>query len=65
MSEMTPDQCAERIRSRGKSLDYEAEALESVARSWDHNDPACQALALADANVFATLHLADMVRQVQ
>lgn len=59
---LTASQRAKRIRDKGKMLDYEAEALDSLARSWEHANPVCQALALADAQVYATLHLADMVR---
>lgn len=39
-------------------------ALEGLARSWDLTDPACQALALADAQVWATLHLAEITQRV-
>jgi len=49
---------AKRIADRGKTLDYEQEALAGIQRSWEHEDPTCQALALADAQVWATLHLA-------
>mgnify|MGYP000496965668 CR=1 FL=1 len=49
---------ANRIATEGKSIDYEQEALNSLQRSWELDDKACQALALADAQVWATLHLA-------
>lgn len=49
---------AERITARGKGLDYEQEALNGIQRSWEKDDRVCQALALADAQVWATLHLA-------
>lgn len=49
---------AERIAQQGKALDYEQEALDAVQRSWELSDKGCQALALADAQVWATLHLA-------
>jgi hypothetical protein len=52
-----PQQAA-RIASTGKGLDYEQEALDAVRRSWELVDPVCQGLALADAQVWATLHLA-------
>lgn len=48
----------EKIQKYGKSLDYEQEAIDGVRRSWEHDDPVCQQLALADAQVWATLHLA-------
>ena len=38
-----------------------ARALEGIARSWKLEDPECQALALADAQVWATLRLAAQV----
>lgn len=47
-----------RIAAHGKGLDYEQEAIDSIRRSWDHADKTCMALALADAQVWATLHLA-------
>lgn len=49
---------ARRIDEAGKDLDYEQEALNSIVRSWEKDDPACQALALADAQVWATLQVA-------
>ncbi|MBI2797854.1 hypothetical protein HYX70_00960 [Candidatus Saccharibacteria bacterium] len=49
---------AKRIDEGGKQLDYEQEALASIVRSWELDDKECQALALADAQVWATLHLA-------
>jgi hypothetical protein len=51
---------ARRIEELGTGLDYEAEALRSLARSWRLADsaPECSALAIADAQVWATLHLA-------
>jgi hypothetical protein len=52
-----------RIAARGVSLDYEQEALAGVARSWRLSDPACQALALADAQVWATLQLAEVTAE--
>ena len=51
-----------RIKERGKGLDYEQEAIDSIVRSWELDDPVCQALALADAQVWATLHLARATR---
>lgn len=41
-------------------FDYETRALMALRRSWQLTDPSCQALALADAQVYATLHLARM-----
>lgn len=58
---MTPKEQADRIRSAGKMLDYESEALESLARSWEHcadGNNECAVLALRDAQVWATLYLA-------
>lgn len=49
---------AKRIDEGGKQLDYEQEAIASIVRSWELDDKECQALALADAQVWATLHLA-------
>lgn len=47
---------ARAIREAGKSLDYEAKAIESLARSWDlEGEPECQNMALVDALVWATL----------
>ncbi len=37
---------------------YEEQALLALKRSWEMDDPVCQALALQDAQVWATLHLA-------
>ncbi len=37
---------------------YEEQALLALRRSWELEDPACKALALQDAQVWATLHLA-------
>ncbi len=48
---------AERIRREGANLDYEAEAREAIARSWELTDPTCQALALQDATAYAILNL--------
>lgn len=53
---------ASRIAEQGKRLDYEQEALDGLRRSWELDDPACQSLALADAQVWATLHLARVMR---
>lgn len=53
---------AKRIADKGKSLDYEQEALDAVRRSWELTDKKCQALALADAQIFATLHLARVLK---
>lgn len=53
---------SKRIREQGKKLDYESEALAGLARSWDLVDPQSQAMALADAQVWATLHLARMTQ---
>lgn len=49
---------ADLIREGAKGLDYEEFALEALARSWELDDPHCQRLALMDASVWATLHLA-------
>ncbi|MBW3538322.1 hypothetical protein KY386_02410 [Candidatus Parcubacteria bacterium] len=49
---------AKRIAEMGKELDYEQEALDAIQRSWELDDKECMALALADAQVWATLHLA-------
>lgn len=49
---------AKRIAKGGKDLDYEQEALNGIQRSWDLDDKECMALALADAQVWATMHLA-------
>lgn len=54
-----------RIQQRGKTLDYEQEALDSLARSWRLEDPSCAALALADAQVWATLHLAYVTKEAR
>ncbi|HSX14820.1 MAG TPA: hypothetical protein VLE72_02825 [Candidatus Saccharimonadales bacterium] len=54
---------AKRIAKKGKELDYEAMALESLQRSWELDDKECMALALADANAWATLHLARVTRR--
>ena len=51
------------IANEGKSLDYEQEALNSLRRSWELTDKNCMALALADAQVWATLHLARMTEK--
>ena len=53
---------AKRIATKGKELDYEQEALDSLQRSWEVEEPKCQARALADAQVWATLHLAQQTR---
>jgi hypothetical protein len=56
---------ADRIRNLWTDeLIYEEEALESLARSWEL-DGHCQTLALMDAQVWATLHLAEMQRQTR
>lgn len=39
-------------------------ALDGIARSWELTDQACQALALADAQVWATLHLAEITQRI-
>lgn len=49
---------AKRIETGGKDLDYEQEAINGIVRSWRLEDKECQALALADAQAWATLHLA-------
>ncbi len=36
---------------------YEIQALKALRRSWELEDPVCQALALQDAQVWAMLHL--------
>ncbi len=54
---------AERIQREGKNLDYEQEAINGIVRSWTLNDPECQALALADAQAWATLHLARVTKE--
>ncbi len=61
---------AERIRDEAGegTLDYEQEALSSLARSWEHaahNRTECVGFALADAQVWATLHLARVSSGVQ
>lgn len=53
----------DRIKQAGKALDYEQEAIDCVARSWILDDPVCQALALQDAQVWATLHHARVVKE--
>lgn len=50
-----------RISEHGKTLDYEQEALDGIQRSWEVEDKDCMAIALADAQVWATLHLARQV----
>lgn len=55
---MTGAERAALIRATGTGLDYEHEAIESIARSWEHDDNGCAALALQDAQAFALLHLA-------
>lgn len=45
-------------------LDYEDEALDGLRRSWLLDDRECQALALADAQVWATLHLARVTKRI-
>jgi hypothetical protein len=47
---------AQMVEEGGKGLDYEQMALDAVARSWRHDDPACMALALQDGQLFAMLH---------
>lgn len=54
---------AKKIQKRGKTLDYEQMALDGLQRSWELTDPVCQGLALADAQVWATLHLARETKQ--
>jgi Domain of unknown function (DUF397) len=52
---------ADRIRAVATGLDYEAEALESLAWAGEHAGSGNEkrvALALADAQTWATLHLA-------
>lgn len=51
---------AEKVDHEGTDADYEQNAIDAVVRSWMLDDPQCQALALADAQVWATLHLARM-----
>lgn len=61
---MNEQQKAARIRELGpEELIYEEEAIESLARSWEVTGH-CQTLALMDAQVWATLHLAEMQRQM-
>lgn len=48
----------------GVSVDqnYEHEAIKAIQRSWDPDmSNECRALALADAQVYATLHLARVI----
>lgn len=61
MGELEPEQAITR------EMDYEQACLESIKRSWQHaragrND--CVGFALADAQVYATLHLARQVQAV-
>lgn len=61
---MTDDdhqQNAHRIRHYGAVLDPEAEARESIARSWERG-PECAHLALLDAQAWATLAVARELR---
>lgn len=59
---------AEEIRAligqQRDSIAFDAHAIAGIARSWELTDPACQALALADAQVWATLHLAEVTQRV-
>lgn len=43
-------------------INYELQALKAMRRSWKLDDPVCQSLALQDAQVWATLHLANKTR---
>ncbi len=49
---------------KGISSSYEQMAINAVKRSWELGDPICQALALQDAQVWATLHLARTQRDL-
>jgi hypothetical protein len=62
ISVMTSDKAvqAKRISDHGKKLDYEQQALDAIQRSWEVGDKDCMAIALADGQVWATLHLARM-----
>lgn len=53
---------ADRIE-QATDLDYEAEAIAAIVRSWRLTDPVCQALALQDGLVWATLHQARVTRE--
>ncbi len=44
--------------SKTLGLNYEEQALKALKRSWELEDPTCCALALQDAQIWATLHLA-------
>lgn len=55
---------AEEIRLLTPDTGAHANALDGIARSWELTDPACQALALADAQVWATLHLAEITQRI-
>ena len=59
---MDSSEQAQRIKDLGTALDYEQEALNGIQRSWEREDRDCQALALADAQVYATLELARATR---
>ncbi len=54
---------AARIAEKGKTLDYEQEALDAIERSWELTDTVCQGLALQGAQVWATLHLARVTKK--
>lgn len=61
---MPPDskEMAAKVAREGVDADYEQNAIDAVVRSWENADPACQALALADAQVWATLQLARVTK---
>lgn len=62
----TSQQRANRIRHRGRHLDYEQEALDALIRSRELEDkPNCARLALMDAQVWATLQLARNVKNAE
>jgi hypothetical protein len=51
-----------RISEQGKNLDYEQEALDGIQRSWELEDKECMKIALLDAQAWAILHLARVVK---
>jgi hypothetical protein len=52
------------IAEKGKALDYEQMALDAIERSWTLDDKECIAIAVNDAQVFATLHQARTMREL-
>lgn len=61
--ERTAKAAGNRISEHGKELDYEQEALDGIQRSWEVEDKDCMMIALLDAQAWATLHLARVIRQ--